>query len=554
LNHLLSLPQGQVTFALIPNGQAEKEAHPIAKVLLIDTLARSNQLTTNLVALRNKWAETGKLLKTETIRGFDFSVVQISTNDIPPTIRRLFPPGPQLQELGSESEAKKPLLDQLVFGQVESLLIASTSLSVVEKIVSQITGGSIPTLAELAAYNSISQAMFQHSPVYGWFNVKAYVQNTVSSSAEKSDSEGPDPFGNITPEKLISATGFGSLNTLAFAYEPFAEGSFFRVFAGAPENNRKCLLKIFGPHAGDVKPPSFVPADATKFQRWRIDTQKAWVALGKFMGDLYPQWIGGLDVLLDAANSSAKEKDPGFDLRTLLIGNLGDDVIRYEKPIGTKTASATLLLLGSPNPNQLATALKTLLVFVNQGAVPSEREFLGRKIFSLPMPNVALPMAGGASRPALARILHCTSSGGYVAISTDVAMLEDYMRSNDSEGKSLSENSGFMEAAQKVIGPGTALFGYENEMETTRPQFELLKKDGTFSTNSLAANLGGLLNVPNPRNAIRQLSDFSLLPSFDRLTKYFHFNVYSMSSTVDGLTFKFFAPTPPRLPEAPAQQ
>jgi hypothetical protein len=41
--------------------------------------------------------------------------------------------------------------------------------------------------------------------------------------------------------------------------------------------------------------------------------------------------------------------------------------------------------------------------------------------------------------------------------------------------------------------------------------------------------------------------DFSLLPDFDSLAKYFYFTVYGGSANVDGLSFKLFAPVPPGL-------
>jgi hypothetical protein len=41
--------------------------------------------------------------------------------------------------------------------------------------------------------------------------------------------------------------------------------------------------------------------------------------------------------------------------------------------------------------------------------------------------------------------------------------------------------------------------------------------------------------------------DFSLLPSFDKLAKYFTFSVYGGTTTVDGLSYRFFAPVPPSL-------
>jgi hypothetical protein len=39
--------------------------------------------------------------------------------------------------------------------------------------------------------------------------------------------------------------------------------------------------------------------------------------------------------------------------------------------------------------------------------------------------------------------------------------------------------------------------------------------------------------------------DFSQLPPFERVSKYFSFSVYAGSANVDGVTIKIFSPTPP---------
>ena len=60
-------------------------------------------------------------------------------------------------------------------------------------------------------------------------------------------------------------------------------------------------------------------------------------------------------------------------------------------------------------------------------------------------------------------------------MSSDVALLEQYLRSAETQGKSLRENAGLNEAAQQV-GAGTGLFGYSNQGETMRATFEAMKK------------------------------------------------------------------------------
>src|SRR5207302_1072564 len=138
----------------------------------------------------------------------------------------------------------------------------------------------------------------------------------------------------------------------------------------------------------------------------------------------------------------AKDKDSGFDVRKNLIGNLGDDYISDTKaPRGSSIAQLksppSLFLMASPNPEQLTAALKNIFVFMGQGGgAPTEREFLGRKIYSIVMPNMPLPMAD-AGKPSGPHTLNYTASGGYVAMSTDNSTLEEFLRAAETPPKAL---------------------------------------------------------------------------------------------------------------------
>src|SRR5438552_12080830 len=105
-------------------------------------------------------------------------------------------------------------------------------------------------------------------------------------------------------------------------------------------------------------------------------------------------------------------------------------------------------------------------------------------------------------------------------MSTEPSMLEEYLRSSESQGKALREAPGLTEATQKVGGKGTGLFGYENQAETMRAQLELLKKDSGSGTNTIANSLSflpGLMGMSSPEKSFKDWMDFSLLPNFDKI-------------------------------------
>jgi hypothetical protein len=266
--------------------------------------------------------------------------------------------------------------------------------------------------------------------------------------------------------------------------------------------------------------------------------------------DLSPQVAGAITFSLSAVNELAKQKDPDFDINKNLFGNLGDDLISYQKaPHGTTLAdlssAPSLFLIGSPNADQFASALKFLFAIGNQQAAsPDEREFLGRKIYSVPLPGSPMPMAN-LSPSQDKRTLSYAASGGYVAMSSDASMVEEYLRSSDSQRKELRDIPGLTDAIAKAGGSSTGMLGFENQIETTRALFQALK-NGAGTNSPTPTMMPGLGSLPGAES-FKDWMDFSLLPSFDSVSKYFGISVYTASANPDGLAFKVFAPVPPGL-------
>jgi len=68
------------------------------------------------------------------------------------------------------------------------------------------------------------------------------------------------------------------------------------------------------------------------------------------------------------------------------------------------------------------------------------------------------------------------------------------------------------------------------------------------ATNVLGLGfLPALAGLAQPEKSVEPWLDFSLLPAFDVLARYFHFTVYAGGATPEGVIFKYFAPAPPAL-------
>jgi hypothetical protein len=536
LDDFASLPQGQLTFAVTQNGWngADDNQQP-GLILLLDARSQGGLLKTNLDALRKKWTESGKSIHTETIRGISFSVVALSSNDIP-TLAGIFPGRPPVQELGKEPKPEKP--GELVVGQFQSLLIAGNSMKAVAPVVAHLSGGAAPALRDNAVFAADQLSQFRNAPLYyAWFNTKTFFDVLSHVPPEPPNPEAPSFMPSFAPTAMLNASGLTGLKSVSLAYRESHDGSQLNLYLSAPEAARQGLLKILAPVPRDANPPVFVPASAVKFSRWRIDGQKSWAELEKTIGALSPGGLAGLNATIDAVNALGRQKDPDFDVRKNLIANLGDDFISYQKtPAGSTPEDVnhapSLFLFGAANADQAALALKNIVsLMYRQPNPPEARDFLGRKIYSIPLPGRGLPRAGAPD----SRSLYCSASGGYVALTSDVSMLEEYLRSNAGQARPLRETAGLADAAQHVGGAGNGLFGYENQRETMRAAFSQLKNS--------AANETAMMAFPK---GLRDWMDFSLLPDYGQVSKYFYFSVYGGGATADGLSFNVFAPRPPR--------
>ena len=538
------LAQGQFTFAVLQNGWQGDPTPLPAWLLLVDAKEKGGQLKTNLAVLKKKWVDAGKTLKTEKIRDVEFTTLMVSGEDLTRTLEKSLSDSKTDKE-DKPKDKKSGSMIAITVGPSDSLLIAATDTKAIEKILILQSGGSTPALGEQAEFNADYQARLRGALVYGWVHFKP-IGEALNRAASESSRKDADGDSALNWSKILAASGLMGLKTVSGNLNETPDGSIGEFYLGVPASSRAGLFKIFVAETKDATPPPLVSADAVKFQRWRLDIPKAWAALENMLMQISPQMAGGLKFIMDSAG---KDKDPNFDLKRELIGNLGDDIISYQrKPRGNTFADLnsppSLYLLGSPNAEKVVTALKSLAsLLTGTGSPPKEREFLGRKIYTVALPS--LPSRdGSAGAP---RDLSYAAGAGYVAMSTDEAMLENFLRSSESTGKTLRETAGLADAAQKIGGMNTGLFGYDNASESMRVMLEALKNDSSslekmLEMMPLAPRLSG-----KDGKGLKDWLDFSLLPPFDRISKYFYFTVYAGSANADGLSYKIFSPTPPQL-------
>jgi hypothetical protein len=527
------LAKGQATFAILPVLQPDKAGEHFAKIFLLDTEDRAAQLRGNLADIRQKWAAAGKPMKTLKIRDVEFTTLVLSPDELSWN-KILSKP----KEADADDDTGKASTNrvEITFGQADSLLLVSDSVQAIEKVLSRQTGGLLPALEEQPAFQNDFAARLRGAPFYAWVNVKDSIN--ILTEAPVNDNDDANDGSAFKAGSPLAAAGLTAVTSASFTYRSLPEGLAAQLFVGVPESKRRGLFKAFASEAKDSNPPAFVPADVTKFWRWRIDIPHSWAQLESMLNEVNPQYSSVINFVLQTAG---KDKDPNYDLKSELLGNLGDDIIHYEKAPFANTladlnSAPSLYLIGSPNAGKLAAAIKTGLGFMGTS---TEREFLGRQIYTLTTATQGATPAHSFS---------FAGSGGYVALSGDTQILEEFLRSNDSTGKSLSDTPGLAGAAQKAGGMGTGLFGFDNQNLSMRVVWEMLREQPVTLQDILgSSSVMGSVNTGDQAAKLREWADFSLLPPYDAISQYFYFSVFTGSFSREGFTMNFFAPTPAKL-------
>jgi len=551
------LAEGQITFAIVKDDWEGKSDVLPGWVVILDSGSKSEQLKKVFGALKAKWVDSGKQIKTEKIRDVEFTTLVVMSEDVRRVFEKVFPdPSEGWESLDGPKKKRPNTKIEIMAGQSGSLFMLSGSAKTLQKVLSLQAGGGSSTLADNPVFLQPNGALLRNALSYGWVDLKTLIGIGLKALEKEQGNRPPGPMG-ITPAVLFPALGIGGLKCAAFSAQPDPEGVMFQMYLGVPEAERKGLVKMFIADAKDSSPPPFVPADVTRFQRWRLDWQKAWTTLEETLNSINPQLLNAMTFF----TAAIKQNNPDFDLRKNFIDNLGDDMISFDRaPRGPTlkdlNEQPSLYLFGSRNGEQLLASVRSLMAIVPQGGGGGrpggglkfkEREFQGRTIYSIPLP-------GGMGRPRRPgdpvdsdRELSLCASGGYIAISSDTAMLEEYLRSAGREGKTLRSLPGLAAASEKVGGMNTGLFGYNDDARQVKASIEMAKKDGNSIAELISQSpLGGRLGMEDGIKAFKEWFDFSLLPDWEKISKYFYFSVYAGTATPEGLTLKLFTPDPPQ--------
>lgn len=531
LSEYTELMNGQLTVGVFM-GAPQRGGMPSVNLLLaLDAGDREEQLRTKLKDVRQRLSDAGQALKPITIRNQNFYRMNAG---------QVLGQGAGNGSGGGSSE--------LFWGQVDSLLMISSSAAVLERSLAASSGATVSSLADNAGFSRLFANRFKSSYGFGWVNFSE-VYKLIEAQVEILDRQFAKNANPLIPKPsaILAALGLDGLEALSFNLKELESGSMVELAMTIPQQKRRGVFELLALEKKDSLPLNRVPSDVVKFNRTRIDLAKSWQQLEGMVGQLAPPLTGLVELFLGGLG---KDRDPNFDFRESFFGNLGDDIITIGMPprsakLEDLATAPSLTLLGSPNPDQLAQALVVATGLIPSGGnVLTEREFLGRKIFSFTIPGMVLPGTGGPGQEATPAGFYMAADDAYLVFSGDERALEDYLRGPSSSQEPLRRMAGLRQATQVLADEPLTSFRYDNAVEIVKGFWEM----GRENPDLLTGNLGLLAGAaPNPLENIEGMADLSELPPFERVAKYFHYTLGGSSSDANYLNYRWYRPTPPQL-------
>jgi hypothetical protein len=548
---------GQATFALLSAPEHRRDW-----ILLTEVGSRSNILATNLARLRQAWVEGGRSLRTETVQGREVVVLTVPEETMPadlrsklitrPAYNEAIAPAPVTPKALPSPEQSTAKASELRFVHTGPCLLLGNSSAALGAVLARLERSDLPVLADQAAYARHGPAL-RDAPFWGWAEARTLldllgVPSATNSLSAEALAANPEAAVFLSPGlgQLGRAVGLGTMQTAAFSLRSSAEGCTFELRL-APQDRapRNLLAALAGPPA-ELAPPPFVPADALEFDRVRWTASNLPAALSQAFDDFSPRFGSAVNFLLDTANEAAKTKDPAFNLREHLRAGLGEELLRWDRLVGDTSSTQEVrrvLVLPSPAPDRLAAALQALFVLFPQGeGDATERDFLNRKIYSVPLP----PLPGNALPTQDGTKLFYAASTGHVVMSTAESLVEEFLRNGDTSPKPLKDRPGLQAAREKVVGPGARAGGCWDDAALGKAAWATLKRKPESGAALVPfLPIPGMLSRAVLEDAsIPSLAEGAGLPAFEAVAKYFSLSVYALAVDSEGVTLRYFAPTP----------
>lgn len=522
------LPQGRVAVALVFDEQVKDANDPILVVAQWgDKIDKVKELTNEIV---RKAIEDGARRQTEGYRGVDITTIE-----------------------------KKPP-EALNYCFIDDCLIASTSQNVLKFVIAQIKGAGSTTLADDRDYVATVKAVSPSNEgrIDFYVNIKQVIKTELAE----------DTTGRA--KAMIDNLGLNNVTSFGCSIEP----------AGGPGDSSlaKAILKIDGAKAGvckilelesgPLRMPRFIADSASSVSVVNLNIKKAFDELANILTRFSPQLAA---ILYMPILPSGPQGEPALQLKADIIDHLGSQIILAQsidkpQPDGGTARSAdkqpspvtrSVVAVAINNRNALEKSLSLIhSKMIAPNNPEARRKLLGHMIYSVDLSGL-LSMFGSPGRvqmqaPAGPDTLKIPPAAFTVTdthlIFASESIVEQAIRMlGGNQAESIGSAKWFNKAKSNipsVVGlavlqnhAASGEYFWSSMRQSPKPD----KSDGEHQHSQIGIGVtsGSLFPQVVFSQVGANLVDFSLLPKFDAVKKYFGVSAFYGISRPDGFFFEF---------------
>ncbi|MGD1000425.1 MAG: DUF3352 domain-containing protein [Candidatus Brocadiia bacterium] len=416
------------------------------------------------------------------------------------------------------------------YGVAGDVLILSDSDEAVKRTVNFLKAPPEKSLATTATYQAVLQKLLPEADVLGFMDIAQVTAMVKKHAADSNGGQGPQA------SQTLDATGLSGLGGLGLSLAIGPEFDTVQLFAQTV-GERKGILKILTPAAGELNSGAEAPADAVTFMSVRFDPAGIFDEIQKMLGVMSPQVLAYLNAYTDGMS---KKLGQPFDLRNDVLSVFGPRLAaysRYEQPAAPDAKQQAIFIIDIVNKAAFTGMWDKLnKILPEQFAAFQAREYLGQQMYVLAPPGQQPPPPEGQQTPAF------VVTDREFIYSPNVEALQAHLRRMNADGPTLRDQPTFQEALKTIPADGRVMFGFEDRSRQVEYVLKAIK-DGDFAAVAVA-----LRSEPRVAEFLDQF-DLTLLPDAADITKHLSPNVFCAVVQPEGLLLMSRSRTMPQKTE-----
>lgn len=435
---------------------------------------------------------------------------------------------------------------------IDDCLIGSMNPDVLKFVIAQVKGAASPTLGDDSDFNATLGAVgpAADGQINFYVNIKQIAKVAMSEDAD----------GKI--KTLINNLGLTNVTSLGVSVD-VGRGTGGKTSGKAflkIDGDKKGVCKMLEVESAPLRMPRFVSASSSSVSVFNLNIKKAYAELGAILNNFSPQMAAMLYMPL---LPPGPQGEPALQLKTDLIDHLGSQIILAQSikksPSGTASSAEpqTLVAIAIDNRNALEKSLSSLHEkMMAPGNPDAKRQLLGHTIYTVDVSGF-LPFLGAGQRAPMQALpgpdagIHKAPPAAFSVTDTHLILgaesaVEQAIRTlGGGQGESIDSAKWFAKA-KSSIPSAVGLAGLQDNAASGEffwSTVRQIKKKGEGGKPGGEVGMSVNSNTLVPQMILSQAGadtiDFSLLPEFGAVRKYFGVSSSYGISRPDGFFFEF---------------